>query len=393
MKTRLAIVSSHPIQYNAPSFRSLAAIPDLDVRVFYEWKGPGSTIDPEFGRRVEWDIPLLDGYDFTFVPNVARDPGSHHFRGIDNPTIVESVQSWAPDSLLLYGWPFVSHLRVLRAFHRKVNLMFRGDSTLLDDPGFKRRLARRALLRWVYRHVDVALYAGKLNHAYFRAHGLREDQLVWAPHAVDNEHFSADSEQREFEAREWRRRLGVPYEDIVFLLAAKLVTGKDPWTLLRAFIELRRSNPRPGAHLVFVGEGELAASLRAECAARSDVHFLGFQNQSRMPVVYRIADVVVLPSLSETWGLSINEGMACGRPAIVSDRVGCGTDLIQSGRTGLVFEHADSVSLKWALRHFLEDRGRAPAMGAEAKKLIQDWTIGAYAAVVAEVAMSLSRRS
>ena len=69
--TRLAIVSTHPIQYNAPAFRSLASNPDLEVHVFYEWEGPG-TLDPEFGQAVKWDVPLLDGYDHTFVPNAAR---------------------------------------------------------------------------------------------------------------------------------------------------------------------------------------------------------------------------------------------------------------------------------------------------------------------------------
>jgi glycosyltransferase involved in cell wall biosynthesis len=392
--TRLAIVSSHPIQYNAPAFRSLAAKPDMDVRVFYEWKGPGTTIDPEFGRQVEWDIPLLDGYDFTFVPNVARDPGSHHFRGIDNPTIVERVRSWAPDSLLLYGWSFASHLRVLRAFHREVSLIFRGDSTLLDDQGFKRRLARRQVLRWVYRHVDVALYAGTRNRAYFRAHGLREDQLIWAPHAVDNDRFSDEADSKEAEARDWRTRLGISGEDTVFLFPAKLISRKDPAILLRAFVDLRRSFPDRAAHLVFVGDGQFSAQMKAETVLRQDVHFLGFQNQTAMPVVYRIGDVIVLPSrFGETWGLAINEGMACGRPAIVSDRVGCGADLIRSGRTGLVFEHADSDSLQRAMAYFLEDRGRAAAMGTEARRVIKDWSIEAYTAVVAKVATSLSRRS
>ncbi|MEO7684103.1 MAG: glycosyltransferase, partial [Gemmatimonadaceae bacterium] len=191
MTARLGIVSSHPIQYNAPAFRALAANPDLDVHVFYGWEGPGSTIDPEFGRAVEWDIPLLDGYSHTFVPNVARDPGSHRFRGIDNPTLVGQIRAWHPDVLLIYGWAFASHLRVLRTFHGKVPILFRGDSTLLDERSLWRSAARRALLRWVYAHVDTALYTGQLNRAYFRAHGIRDDQLVWAPHAIDNDRFAS----------------------------------------------------------------------------------------------------------------------------------------------------------------------------------------------------------
>ena len=190
MTTRLAILSSHPIQYNAPAFRALAANRDLDVHVFYGWEGPGSSIDPEFGRAVEWDIPLLDGYTYTFVPNAARDPGSHRFRGIDSLALVGKIRDWNPDVLLVYGWAFASHLRALRAFHGRIPILFRGDSTLLDERSAWRKGARSVLLRWVYSHVDVALYAGKLNRAYFRAHGMREAQLVWAPHAVDNDRFA-----------------------------------------------------------------------------------------------------------------------------------------------------------------------------------------------------------
>jgi glycosyltransferase involved in cell wall biosynthesis len=390
MVTRLAILSTHPIQYNAPAFRCLAARPDLEVHVFYEWRGPADSIDPEFGRRVEWDVPLLDGYDFTFLPNAARNPGSHHFRGIDNPTVVESVRSWMPDSLLVYGWAFASHLRVLRALYPETNIIFRGDSTLLDDQRFERRVARRALLKWVYRHIDTALYAGSLNYKYFLEHGVREDQLVWAPHAVDNDRFAADSDSRQSEAQGCRRKLGIHDGDLVFMFPAKLVPGKDPWTLLRAFGDLKRSVSDRAAHLVFVGDGELADALRAESAGRDDVHFLGFQNQRMMPVVYRMADIVVLPSLSETWGLSINECMACARPAIVSDRVGCGVDLIRSGETGFVFEHGDSVSLKRAMIRFFEHDRLAPEMGRAAYRLIQGWSIDAYARSVAKTALSAS---
>jgi len=391
--TRLAILSSHPIQYNAPAFRTLARYADLDAHVFYGWEGPGATIDPEFGRAVKWDVPLLDGYEHTFIPNASPDPGSHRFRGIDSPDVVAQIRAWQPDVLLVYGWAFASHLRVLRAFHGKVPILFRGDSTLLDERGPLRSLARRAFLRWVYRHVDVALYAGALNRDYFLAHGLGENQLVWAPHAVDNARFSGSAASGEAAAQEWRGRLGIPDGATVFLMPAKLVERKDPVTLLKAFLDLTES--RPGeAHLIFVGDGALDSSLRAQAAGRRDVHFTGFQNQAIMPTVYRLADVIVLPSSrGETWGLAINEGMACGRPAIVSDRVGCGKDLINAGHTGFVFEHGDTGGLKQSMTHFVEDRGRAAAMGDQARKLIEAWTVDAYTTVVADVTRSRSRSS
>src|SRR4051794_22884411 len=109
--TSVAIITTHPIQYNAPWFRLLAQQPNIRLKVFYTWsqsqKGP--KFDPGFGKTIEWDIPLLDGYDHEFVENIASDPGSHHFRGIDNPTLKERVNNFHPDAIVVIGWAYKSH--------------------------------------------------------------------------------------------------------------------------------------------------------------------------------------------------------------------------------------------------------------------------------------------
>lgn len=390
---KLAIVTSHPIQYNAPAFRELASRGELEIRVFYEWEGPGGESgDAEFGRQITWDIPLLEGYDHVFIPNVARHPGTNRFRGLENPSLVDAVTEWKPDAVLVYGWSFQSHVKLLRAMHGRIPVIFRGDSTLIDERGAFRDFARSALLRWIYRHVDIALYAGTANRAYFAHYGLSDSQLLWGPHAVDNDRFLADSPRSEVEAKAWRGRLGIGERATVFLFAAKLVPRKDPSRLLRAFMDLRGTARNGETHLIFVGEGELAADLRATARERADVHFLGFQNQSAMPVVYRIGDVTVLPSIAgETWGLAVNESMACGRPAIVSDKVGCAADLVKPGETGEVFAHSSLVGLRRTLERFVNLRDRTPVMGEAARELIAGWSIPAYCAAVEDAVVSVTK--
>ena len=166
---RLAIVTTHPIQYYAPLFRLLTKEPGMELKIFYTWsqtqKGP--KYDTDFGKMIEWDIPLLDGYSYEFVENVAADPGVHHFRGIDNPALNNKITEWGPDFLLVIGWNFKSHLSCMRYFKGKIPVLFRGDSTLLDEkPGLK-KILRRIFLKWIYRHADYALYVGKNNHDYF----------------------------------------------------------------------------------------------------------------------------------------------------------------------------------------------------------------------------------
>src|ERR1700754_108540 len=201
---RLAIITTHPIQYNAPWFRMLAQSNRLLVKVFYTWEQSqqGSKFDPGFGKKIEWDIPLLEGYEYCFVKNTAAEPGTHHFKGVINPTLNKEVESWNPDAVLVFGWSFSSHLACMRYFKGRIPVLFRGDSTLLDDkPGVKKWL-RRVFLRWVYRFIDYALYVGINNKNYFLAHGIAESRLVLLPHAVDNRRFAEPRDEYEGQAKQ-----------------------------------------------------------------------------------------------------------------------------------------------------------------------------------------------
>jgi glycosyltransferase involved in cell wall biosynthesis len=382
--TRLSVIATHPVQYTAPLFRELAAHDALDLHVFYGWEGAaeGATHDPGFGTAFQWDVPLLDGYNHTFVENEADDPGTHHFGGLQNPGLVDAVAAWGPDAVLVFGWNYRSHLRALRAFHGDVPVLFRGDSTLIDEgTGPKdraRTLLRRLFLRWVYRHVDVALYVGRHNRDYFRAHGLGEDQLVWAPHTIDNARFAEpDGGALAREAATWRGDLGLGPDDRAVLFAGKLEPKKAPDILLEAYQQAFPLGAEgPAVHLLIVGTGPLEAGLRQSAAGDPRVHFLGFQNQSRMPVAYRLGDVLALPSRGpgETWGLAVNEAMACGRPAVVTDRVGCAPDLVREGETGAVVPAGDVGALAAALRRVLVEDDPA-RMGEAASRLIAGWSI------------------
>ena len=397
---RLAVVTTHPVQYYAPLFRQLAANGLVEPHVFYGWTGAasGAALDRGFGTSFQWDVPLLEGYEHTFVPNVSDDPGTHRVGGIDGPGLVPAVEAWAPDAVLVYGWNYRSHLRALRAFHGRVPVLFRGDSTLTDEgDGLRARartLVRRVALRWVYRYVDLALYVGQRNRAYFRAHGLREDQLEWAPHSVENARFADDAEgSYERAAAAWRAEIGVEPDDQAVVFAGKLEPKKAPGVLLDAYLQ---AFPRPSAptservHLVFVGTGPLEEALRARAAGDPRVHFLGFQNQSRMPAAYRLGDVFVLPSRGpgETWGLAVNEAMACARPVVVADAVGCAPDLVDR-ENGAVVPSGDVPALAAALQRVLG--GDTREMGKASARRIAAWSIPEQAKRVEQAVLGLAR--
>jgi glycosyltransferase involved in cell wall biosynthesis len=359
---KLAIITSHPIQYNAPLFQLLTKRNEILIKVFYTW-GETSVkdkFDPGFGKIVQWDIPLLEGYEYEFVENVSQDKGTHHFRGIVNPQLISQVDAFGPSAILVFGWAFQSHLKVLRHYHKKKLVLFRGDSTLLGESSFLKKQLRRIFLGWVYKHVDYALYVGRNNRDYFSKMGFRDKQLVFAPHAIDNERFSDNSESSREAVFSFRKRLGIDPHAIVFLFAGKLEKIKNLPILLRAFV---RTGLFEKADLVIVGNGELEKELKEEFRPISSIHFLDFQNQLQMPNIYRIADVFVLPSWTETWGLSVNEAMACGRPVLISDHCGCSPDLVMSAENGYIFKTGDIEDLSEKLLLLYARKSSLKGMG------------------------------
>lgn len=388
-RTKLAIVSTHPIQYYAPVFRALATSPAVQPRVFYTWSqaARGPVFDAGFGARLEWDIPLLEGYDHEFVPNVAKEPGSHRFRGIRNPTLNAAIARWGADALLVQGWNLQSHLQALRHFKGRIPVFFRGDSTIVDARTPLRALARRVALRWVYRHIDVAIAVGRNNRDYFAWCGLPPERIAFAPHSVDTRRFATRAELHDARALQWRHELGICESDRVLLYAGKFIPVKDPCLLIDAFLRVQEETR---AHLVFVGGGALEGELRQRATGNAFIHFMPFQNQSTMPAVYRLGDVFVLPSRGpETWGLALNEAMASGRAILAGSRVGAARDLVCPGENGWVFESGSLASLTHVLRKVLRhSREELLRVGQAGQRMSPAWSSEETARRIAQIVSS-----
>jgi len=131
------------------------------------------------------------------------------------------------------------------------------------------------------------------------------------------------------------------------LFVGKFINKKRPDDLLKAVINIYKNNKIFDIHAIFVGEGPMRGELEKLSEPYSkNIHFTGFKNQSQLPIIYSASNVLVLPSdARETWGLVVNEAMACGLPAIVSDASGCAVDLIDEGQTGFSYPVNDITAL------------------------------------------------
>ena len=367
-KHRLAIIHTHPIQYNSTWFIKLNQI--FDVKVFYTWKQTHKGYwDKKFKRYIKWDIPLTQNYEFEFVSNISPKPSPNTMWGIINPRLISKIRNFNPDFILIYGWKNLSHLIAMIYFYKKITILFRGDSTLLDNKNSIKSQLRHTILKWVYKHIDYALYVGRENKKYFIANGLSSNQLIFVPHAVNNEFFLSAEEEYENQAKQWRANLGLTKNNLTFLYAGKFEPKKNIDTLIKAFLK----DPNQNHRLILVGNGQEEKRLKSMASTDKRIIFLPFQNQSVMPIVYRLGHIFILPtSYNETWGLSVNEAMACGKAIIVSNKVGCSTDLVKPNINGFVFTYDDYTMLSELLQKMSIEK--AKNMGQKSKEIIKFWS-------------------
>lgn len=364
-RPRVLAVASHPIQYHAPWFRGLAASQDIDFSVLFVQVPNAQQQGHGFGIAFEWDVPLLEGYEWRQAGPLHGRGGLQGFFAARLPDADALLAELAPDVMISTGWhtwPLVQLTRA--AARRRIPVLMRAEANALRARSWKARLAHR----WLLRKCAAFLPIGRANRDFYRNYGIADDTMFDAPYFIDNERFARAAADALPRRDEWRAKWSIPAASVCFCFAGKLEPKKRVLDLVDALRIACAS--RDDLHLLVVGTG----AQEREARARSEglpVSFAGFLNQTEIPAAYVASDALVLPSdFGETWGLVVNEAMACGRPAIVSDRVGCGPDLVQAGRTGAVFPFGDTHALAQQLIAFAGDRDRLAAMGESARERV-----------------------
>lgn len=367
-RLRLAVVASHPVQYQAPWYRALASL--VDLRVFFAHRaGPADQARAGFDVAFDWDVPLLEGFEFEWLENTAADAGVDHFFGCNTPGVGQALERGRFDAVVVNGWHLLTYWQTIRAARRAATpVMVRGDSQLATARSLLRRGAKRLLYPRVLRSFDACLVVGRRNADYYRHYGVPSERLFSSPHCVDNAFFARHAAIARQDRAGLRRELGLPSDAIVFAFVGKLIEKKRPLDFLMALDAVAREHPT--THGLVIGDGALRARLEAHRSRhRTACAFAGFVNQSGMARVYAAADALVLPSTAgETWGMVVNEAMACGVPAIVSDQVGCAPDLIVESETGLTYPCGDVAALAQRMARVAADAELRAAMGRRAAR-------------------------
>ena len=364
---RLAYFVTHPIQYQAPLLKQLAAEPGVDLTVFFLSEVSTSAYhDRGFNKIVQWDVPLLEGYRHKFLPSQTR-PGDF---SLTNPKVKlaalrDALNSDTWDAVWVHGYGNLALLYVIwYASRKRIPLLFRGESNLCCSP---RNFRKDLFIRWLVRHSAALLWIGSDNRDYYEFYGAQPGQLFFTPYAVNNDLFQscvASSQDSSSPPK------------TVFLYASKFLARKHAPLLLQAFQEIPDSL-RSNAELWYVGDGDDAAVLEhliEEYDVGAQVKLLGFKNQSEMPQYLSRCDVFVLPSEKEPFGLIINEAMNLGKAIITTDEVGAARDLVEHGVNGWVVKAADRQALTEALQQAICDRAGLAKMGEVSLAKISGWS-------------------
>jgi glycosyltransferase involved in cell wall biosynthesis len=241
---------------------------------------------------------------------------------------------------------------------------------------FWRHWVKKLLYPLLFRLPSRFLPGGTRQARYLGQYGVEQERMTIAQMTVDVcaiRRFC--SQDREAARAAARARWGMSADERIVLFVGRLEAAKGLPELLSAFAHaVAEEND---LCLAIAGDGSLRANVETIAAKPGcRVTYLGRLAGDDVLRAYLAADLLVLPSLFEPWGLVINEAMACGLPVIVSDRVGCADDLVRPRETGLIVGAGREIDLASAIRQLARDEPTRRQMGQAAERLISNWTLG-----------------
>jgi len=351
---KIALLTEIPAPFRIPLFNALAKRSSFRALFL-------ARADP---RRAHYD---LHRDEWRFEHRFLRGHGLHAGGRwtVLNRGVWHELRAFRPDAVGVGGWNQPAFWQALAYCKTtRTPLLVWIESTERDarSDALPLELAKRALVR----AAAGAFVPGRASAEYARSLGVPAERVVEAPNAVDNAFFRAAPKHDGGTCR--------------FLYVGRLDPEKGLDVLLDAFAGV------PG-ELVLAGDGTEARALRARAPER--VRFLGPVSRDRLPELYASADVFVLPSLSEQWGMVLNEAASAGLALVSTNAAGAAYELVDED---LRVPAGDAVALAAALRRLADDPTLRRAAGERARTRVEALTPEAWAEGVLELARRAAGR-
>ena len=389
---KITIIAPTCFYYQAPLFRALAADTRIDLTViFCTAEGvSGTDIAKSYGTTESWgsEADLLDGYRSKFIRNHA--PGGSYLKslvGLFNLGIWKELNRTRPDAVVVMSWMNPTWwLIFLTCLRLKIPMLLMTDANVDAEQlksTWKSWIKRILLGSFLFPAASGFLCAGTANRQLYNLYGAPDKKLYDFAYSWGYSSLIEISKGLRNQKSELRTQYGLPRDAFVILYCGRLSTEKGVKELIDAY----KLVLHPRKALVLVGDGRLRQQLQESAVADGieSIYFMGFQNRDDIGKFYSLADILVLPSRKETWGMVVNEGLCFSLPVVASDQVGSGRDLVIHGENGHIFPAGDVSALAKGMSRLIElpDEDLFK-MGEKSRSLINEWTNRDIAAVLVE---------
>ncbi len=363
MTQRLVIITEIISPYRIPLFNALARRPEVDLHVIFL-----AETDP--GLR-QWQV-YKDEIKFSYqvLRSWRRRMGRYHV--LFNAGISRALRSARPDVIVCGGYNYIASWQAL-VWARIHNVPF----CLWSESNLQERRRGRVLVEIVktefLRQCSGFAVPGRRAREYLLAHKMKEDVIFTAVNAVDNDLFASGTASARAVAAKARTELSLPSR--YFLFVGRLVREKGVFELLAAYAKLDRT-VREQIGLVFVGDGASRGELEQQASSITPgtIRFVGFAQREQLPIYYALSELLILPTYSDTWGLVVNEAMACGLPVVLSQAAGCADDLVTEGWNGHLVPAEDVDALAAAMNRLASQPSLCAEMGIRSLKRIAEYS-------------------
>lgn len=307
--------------------------------------------------------------------------------------LIHCLETIAPSILIIAGYAYPA-FRTAASWAKKqqIKTILLSDSQEIDQP---RNFLKETLKGfWIRQTYDAAFVAGASAAFYLTRLGFPSHKIWRGYDVVDNNYFGSKADMTQETAKQQREGLGLPSH--YFLFVGRFASEKNLHRLLQAYHYYCQQIEQPAWSLVMLGSGELEEDLKTTAAnlELEQVFWLGFKQIEELPTYYALASALILPSLSEPWGLVVNEAMACGLPILISDRCGSLYDLVFPGINGSIFNPLDPESIASSMIDITEQSENIRhQMGNNSQQIIANYTPQHWAVALNDCIQSLVQSS
>ena len=380
MTRKIVILTEIIAPYRIPVFNALARRSEVDLHVIF-------LADTDKALR-QWRVYADEiGFSHEVLPSWRWRRGKYSL--LINRGLRAALEAASPQAVLCGGYNYPASWQSLWwARRRRVRFVLWTESNEQDSRS--NGAGVEWLKRYFVRSCNGFVVPGRSSFDYLRTLGANDRRIFIAANAVDNGFFAAAAEDVRRRAAQFREKLKLPSRFILFV--GRFVPEKGIFDLLEAYAKLE-SEVRSNVGLVFAGDGASKERLAQEAKRISPgvVCLTQFVQREDLAGLYALAEMLVLPTHSDPWGLVVNEAMACGLPIIVSSVAGCAADLVEDGWNGSVIPPRNREKLAVAIDALVRRSDLKEQMSAHSLERIRSYSPEACAEGLATAALAEDR--